>query len=411
MTTDRYHDPLTASADPDTRRFIDELTGALAPAPLPAHVRASVARALSARRAGATPSPKPMPRSRRRPIIAVAALLAALVGVIGAAGADPPTPTALVNQAMIYAVGEQQVMQRDGHGVTAIARACGYTLQVRRVYADANRLSVLYTITGPAGRHFLSVMDMWPTLTDARHSLLRNLDFGMSRDTVGGMEGRYAAYDINRIASRATALRVRLTIPALTMVEAVKPFSLGAATASCETYQDGGDYMLGPSAPLIGGIPVLAEWFPGLSNTYHFRVVTVHRPMTVTLTVPVDPRRLVLTPHQTIVAGGAGLTLARLVITRSETRVYLQRATPGHILEGVHLMMLVGGRRYGDGIPLFGDWWQNRAPATRLYDFWFGGPSLAHHGAWQLDVQSDVSFRGSPRGFPGGPWTFRFHVP
>ncbi len=411
MTTDRYLDPLTESADPDTRRFIDELEDALAPAPLPAHVRASVALALSPQRASATRSPTSMRRSRRRPIIAVVALLAALVGVIGAAGADPPTPTALVNQAMVYAPGEQQVMQRYGHGVTASAHACGYTLQVRRVYADANRLSVLYTITGPAGRHFLSVMDMWPTLTDARHSFLRNLDFGMSRDTAGGMEGRYAAYDVSRISWRAATLRVRLTIPSLTMVEAVKPLSLGAATASCETYQDGGDYVLGPSAPLIGGIPVLAEWFPSLSNTYHYRVVTVHRPMTVTLTVPVDPRRLVLTPHRTIVAEGAALTLARVVITRSETRVYLQRTTPGHILEGVRLTMLVGGRQYGDGIPLFGDWWQNRAPATRLYDFWFEGPSLAHHGAWQLDVQSDVSFRNSPRGFPGGPWIFRFHVP
>ncbi len=410
MTTDRDHDPLTESVDPDTRRFIDALAGALAPAPLPAHVRASVTRALSAP-VSATPSPTSMRRSRRRPIIAVAALLAALVGVIGAAGADPPTPTALVDQALVYAPGEQQVMQHYGHGVTAIAQACGYTLRVRRVYADANRLSVLYTITGPAGRHFLSVMDMWPTLTDARHSFLRNLDFGMSRDTAGGMEGRYAAYDISRIAWRAATLRVRLTIPALTMVETVKPLGVGAATASCETYRDGGDYTLGPSAPLIGGIPVLAEWFPGLSNIYHTRVVTVQRPMTVALTVPVDPKRLVLTPHRTIVSGGVALTLARLVITRSEARVYLQRTTPGHILEGVRLTMLVGGRQYGDGIPLFGDWWQNKAPATRLYDFWFEGPSLAHHGAWQLDVQSDVSFRGSPRGFPGGPWTFRFHVP
>ncbi len=410
MIIDRYHDPLTESADPDTRRFIDALAGALAPAPLPPHVRASVARALSARGMSATPSPTPMRRSRQRSIIAIAALLAALVGVIGAAGADPPTPTALVDQAMVYAPGEQQVMQRYGHGVTAIAHACGYTLQVRRVYADANRLSVLYTITGPAGRHFLSVMDMWPTLTDARHSFLRNLDFGMSRDTAGGMEGRYAAYDISRVAWRAATLRVRLTIPSLTMVEAVKPLSLGAATAPCETYQDGPNYALGPSAPLIGGIPVLAEWFPGLSNIYHTRVVTVQRPMMMTLTVRVDPRRLVLTPHRTIVAGGTALMLARVVITRSEARVYLQRVTPGHILEGMHLMMRVGGRQYGDGIPLFGDWWQNKAPATRLYDFSFEGPSLAHHGIWQLDVQSDASFHGTPRGLPGGPWTFRFHV-
>ncbi len=412
-TTNRYPDLVTSTDDAALSRLIEDLDGALTPPPLPAEVHASVGRAIAWHAASAsTPPSTRTGRARRwrRPVIVGAVLMAALLSVLGAAAASGDPPTTLVDQAMVYAPGQQQVMQRYGHAVSAIAHACGYTLHVRRAYADVNRLSILYTIDGPAGRRFLSVMDMWPTVTAGAGSVLRNLDLGLSRDTIGSMEGRYAAYNVSQIAPRARSLRLRLSIPALTMTEVAHPLGLGAAATACETYQPGPTYALGPGIPVLGGIPFLGRLFPGFSQIYPTRVVTVHKPLSVSFTVPVDPARHVITPHQTLRAGGQALTLAKVVVTRSETRVYLQRTTRGHILEGVQLGMLVGGRRYGDGIPLFHDWWQNNAPAARLYDFWFVGPSLMRPGTWRLDVVSDPNLRATPRGFPGGPWSFLIHV-
>lgn len=408
MTADRYRDVLGHDVDAATEHFVADLDAALAPARLPVQARASVALALSQRAASMPARRGRRSRRWRRPVFI---LLAALIGLIGGvATAGSGTPTTLVDEAMVYAPGQQQVMQRYGHAVNATARACGYTLQIRRVYADANRVVVLYTVSGPSGRHFISGGSGWPALTNARHIFMEPLDLGVSRDTIESMEGRYVAYDANRITRHARTLHLRMTIPSLDMAEVLGPLGLGMPTSPCETYLPGPTYVLGPSIPVLSSIPLLASLFPSLTHIYRTRTINLRKPLSVNLTIPVDQARRVLTPHRTIIAGGRALTLAHIVVTRSETRVYLQRTTPGHILEGVDLWLHVGGRRYGEGIPLFHDWWQNNAPATRLYDFWFEGPSLSTPGTWRLDVRSDPYLRGY-RGFPGGPWTFRFHVP
>ncbi len=375
-------------------------------APAPAHLRAAIARAATA----AQPIPERRRRPRwRRPTLVAAALLAALVAGVASANVNPP----LIDEATRYSPGEGVILRQYAHSVNVAASACGYTLRLLRIYADANRVVVGYTLSGPAGRPFRSEGADIPVLADARNprAYIENLNLGASFGVVGPTEGLFAAYDAYKITQGARALRLRLTLPSASLNEDIYPLALGAPRSSCETYSDGGIRQVGPPFPVLGAIPALAALFPGLTNTVHERIVSIHKPLSVAFTVPVDPARRVIAPRQTVVAGGPPLTLDHVVVTRSETRVYLRRTTPGHILEFLNITLYAGKRRYSEGIPLFHDWWQDHAPATRLYDFWFEGPPYIDHGQWTLVVQRDPYVMTAPsRLFSGGPWIFRFRV-
>lgn len=408
MRDERYFDLRGPCGDPAAARLVDDLERLHAASLPPQHDQA-IARLLRER---ARVSPSAAPRRRRsvrwrRPAAAGMIALAALIGGAVYASGNPPS---LTDQAMVYAPGQQQVLRRYGHTINAAGHACGYTLRVTRAYADVNRVSVLYTLSGPTGRHFASEEADLATLQQAqgRNVPLKSLDAGISRDMIETTQGRYTAFNGVPMARDARTLRLRLTLLTPEMAERVGPFGVGATTAPCESYGPVGTYTRGPAVPILGGIPLLRDLFPALSNMIYTRSVTVHHPLMATFTVSVDRAFRVVAPHQTVVAGGIGLVLDHVMITRSEARVYLRRTTPGHILENVNVMLSTDGRQYS-GAPLFGDSWVRSAPATRLYDFSFAGPSYAYRGEWTLTVQPIPAnaFMTAPwRTLAGGPWTF-----
>jgi hypothetical protein len=77
--------------------------------------------------------------------------------------------------------------------------------------------------------------------------------------------------------------------------------------------------------------------------------------LSVTFTVPVDPARREVAPHEALTVGGTTLILERVVVTRTEARVYLRRGASGHILENAAVTLTIGKHRYGgrviDGCP------------------------------------------------------------
>jgi hypothetical protein len=137
---------------------------------------------------------------------------------------------------------------------------------VTQAYADANRVTVSYTLGGPPSRHFVSMGSDWPVLTDAHHTRFKHLNMGQSADMVNGVAGHFATFDASHVAQGARRLTLRLTLPVVSMVETLD--GAQPASAPCESYQDDGTIS-------VGGF------------TGHARLVTVHRPLRVTFTVPV----------------------------------------------------------------------------------------------------------------------------
>lgn len=404
MTTDRDRSP-----DVPVERVMADLEDLLSPPPLPPHLRASVKQALVER--GQTPLSSASHRRReRRVIFAGVVLLAALIGVFGVAAQSGDPTTILIDQAAANAGPERQIIMRYGHKVSASAAACGYTVRIYRAYADANRLNLLYTVSGPAGRHFLEGGDEGSVLKTTQGVWSETLNETTSNGLIGTTGGVYEAFDISKAARHARVLHFTWAIQSLSFAEALPPLGLGATSSTCEASNFEFMYSVGGGFPFVKGSPLLSHLFPWLTGDAYGRKVTVKGPLSLSFSVPVDPVRHVLEPNTTIMAGGHALTLARVVITRSETRIYLRRPTPGHILESVYPELIVDRRNYGSGKALFRDWWQNHAPAIRLYDYGFEGLPFDKKGVWLLTIPSDPSFNLTPRDYPGGPWRFLFRV-
>ncbi len=404
MRVDRDRWPEASS-----ERVMADLEDLLAPPPLAQHVRASVRQALVQSPRAARRAPF-APVRRRRAAFAGVIFLAALIGAFGVAAQSGDPATILIDQAATKAGPEKQIVLRYGHDVSASATACGYAVRIYRAYADANRLSLLYTVSGPAGRHFLDGGDEGSVLKTTQGVWSETLNETTSNGLIGTTGGVYEVFDISKAARHAHVLHFMWAIQSLSFDEALPPLGLGAASSACEASNFEFMYSIGGGFPFVKGSPLLSHLFPWLTGDAYGRKVTVKGPLSLSFSVPVDPVRRVLEPNTTIVAGGHALTLARVVITRSETRVYLRRPTPGHILESVYPELIVSGRSYGSGRPLFRDWWQDHAPATRLYDFGFEGLPFGKKGVWLLTVTSDSFLSRTPRGYPGGPWRFRFQV-
>lgn len=388
--TERYRDLLAEDGDAPMERLVADLDRAYATA-TPPRLRAALRDELVRRASGRQPERPRLARVgpwRRRPVIAAVALLAAAV-ITGGAYAYY---TSLIGQAYQWAPSLGSAMNRYAHPVhNASASVCGYTLTVVQAYADANQVTVGYTLGGPAKRHFVSMESDWPLLSDTRHTPFKHLDLGMSTTMLNGAAGHFASFDASHVAANARSLSLALTLPQVDMTEEME--GAQPASAPCETYR---------------------TWVSGITVGHYSgpaRTVTVNRPLTVRFTVPVDAAKRVAELHQTVAAGGTALTLQRVVVTRSEVRLYLKRATRGHILEGAaNAMLYLGKHAYGGAAPLFADWWVRDAPASRLYDFWIEAPAYSYHGVWTLVVPKDINGWGW-RKLTGGPWVFRFRVP
>src|SRR5436305_12893922 len=208
MTTldERYPDLLGHGDDPELARLVADLDSAYTASTPPPHLRASLQRALHERtpalhdRRLARPAPRWFARRSRRVAIVVA--LVAAIALVGSAVADPT----LVDQALSMWAGTAQVAtQHLGEDVNLSQSACGFTMTISRVYADANRIIVGYTLTGPAGRRFNNI-NATPTLADAQGHTLPGLE-GAGTGVMGSQSGNYMAFDAGSVAASAGTLQ------------------------------------------------------------------------------------------------------------------------------------------------------------------------------------------------------------
>ncbi len=398
MTTpdERYPDLLGPRADARTRRFVTDLDRVCTVTAPPPHVRAALDEALltplaARRRPTTTERARPVRVwGRRRPLLVSLALLLLLVGAVAVHAS-----LSVVDHAYSDTTpGLQPMMRQYGAAIVRQRSVCGYTLTLWQAYADANRIIVGYSLTGPAQRKFVALGADWPSLDDRHWHHFAHVDLGMSRSMFGATEGYFAAFDAAPLAVSARTVALRLTLPSVTMYEKVDGTEPRAVP--CERY-----------APL------------GTGTVYGpLRVVTVQKHMTIAFQAPVNTDRRVITPHQASSAGPTTLILDRVVVTHSAVRVTLRRATPGPLLEAATLTLSGPHTKPLDALPLF--WWTwdtpTVVPTSRLYSFDFAHPLLPfarYEGAWTVTVSTQLQNAALPpaRRLRGGPWVFHIHLP
>ncbi len=115
----------------------------------------------------ATAGPRPPPPRRRRD----RAARRPRTGRRRRAGADAAARPGLCAERARRAVDGRQL----GHDLNLSQTANGFTVTVGRVYADANEITIGYTVTGPPGRDYVTIAvgDGAPTLIDARGQRLK----------------------------------------------------------------------------------------------------------------------------------------------------------------------------------------------------------------------------------------------
>jgi len=285
MTTlgKRYPDLLGEDAPAEQVRVVADLDYAYADA-APPELRALLRQAL--REQAATPTSlhgrRHSPPPRRPLILAAVALLAAaaIASVAHAVGLLlPPADQAITSTPLEHLVVEQNL----GRALNLSQGACGLTVTVTRVYADANRVVVGLTTTTTGTTH-TGLADM-PRLTDAQGVELPSIfsvgGYGGQPGGEAGAVGSVVTYDGSAIRGAPPEVALRLTAP-------VQCASSGALT--------------GATKPLI----------------FDF-------------TVPFIPGREAGLP-QAVAAGGTTVTLERLVATPLETRLYVRGATYDNVI-------------------------------------------------------------------------------
>ena len=410
----RYPDLLTTLDDPALSRLIADLDAAYDPANAvspPPELRRGIGEAL-ARQARVRPVVGARHRFTRPLRAGLGVLMAAAVlggaGVIGLAGRDDTPHHGLHSGNLALAT-----LMSHGEAYELMRQTCGFTLSLDRAYADANSVIVSFSIAGPANRTFVDLTGFDARIATAQNVRLHEI---MGID-ISSMEHNHSsvelAFDTHAVARHGGKLDLRLTVPGFTLRQ--KKTAADWRLQRCERITSFGEASKSDNTGL-SLLDRLRRAAPGpfgdstIGATFD---VGIARPLTIPFSVPIDSARIEAHPNQASRTGSTTLILDRVIATRSEMRVYLRRAAPGHILENAQLELSVGGQHFLSYDALFGDWWTRTAPASRRYDFAIPGVPYQSGATYTLTVRPrpDVTSPGMLwRTLSGGPWVFHFRL-
>jgi hypothetical protein len=291
-----------------------------------------------------------------RGAVVLAALVAILVMLVGAAyAAGIPILTTLFH----LESGTQQILQTNQYTDYHQSKSVnGFTITIEKAYADANRVIIGYTITGPANRNQDDEFAFGlSTLTTAQGVKLPFMK-GIGSLAVQGISGNTSSFDASTIQGNPKELQLHLAIPF-------------------------GTHLLSAAFKITGAL------------TFNF-VVPFHAGKVINV-------------HQSVVADGKTVTLERVVITASETRLYIQGFNAQDKPNGYSIVanLSVPGQTYTGG-------GGNRA--TGLWTMNFDIPLLGKHGQWTLAIRKEITLKDSSTGLyhlvpvSGALWTFHFTV-
>lgn len=286
-------------------------------------------------------------------LAALVAVLVILVGVASAAGI--PILTTLFH----LEPGTQHILQTNQYTDYHQSKTVnGFTITIEKVYADANRVIVGYTIHVPANRNQDDEFALGLSTLTTSQGVNLPLMKGVGSVAVQGISGDTFSFDASNIQSNPKELQLHLSIPFGTQPQA--------------------------SAFKING-----------ALTFNF-VVPFHTGKVINV-------------NQSAVADGKTVTLERVVITASETRLYIQGFSSHDAVNGYSIVanLTVGGQTYKGG-------GSNRA--TSLWTMNFDIPLLDNHGEWTLEIRKEIILKNSSTGIynlvpvSGALWAFHFNV-
>lgn len=297
--------------------------------------------------------------------IALAAFLA-----VGLMAGSVYAVTSLLDQVIGYDPGAKQVnLDNQFVAVNQSQTIGGFTITLNKAYADANRVIIAGTVKKPSDHTYNNASPI-AALTTNQGAPLPGLN-GVGYGNRSGGDAFVDSYDGAAITGNPKTLRLHLEISGLDVAQ-----------------QDGDDSTI---------------------QTY-----TVSGSASFDFSVPFHAGR-VANLHQSLTVGGGTVTLERVVVTLSETRVYLLGTPPdpaelkNSIAPAPDLIahLSVGGwdSDHSDGAII-----QWEAP-NGLIVFSYQDSLFDQHGTWTLTVQTSGSAQPSETPFTGGPWTFHFVVP
>ena len=269
----------------------------------------------------------------------------------------------------------------------------GVTVTLERAYADANRIVVGFTIKGPNGQRYDA---HHLTLTDAAGTVFSGmLGYGVTGQSdilqvsLPPGEGAYVlAFDAAPVEGAPAELDLRLVME-------VKEFVLPSYAPEPPPTP--------VSPPAEPPASMVVEALPAPEGA-------IIGPFTFDFRVPFIPGR-VAEVNQTVEDAGMAVRLERVVVTPSETRVYLRFDSPGGAeMRWIPIAMLKApGDEESESYFAYS---ANDDPPVHRYGFL--APLYDQRGEWELTVTELV---GSDLAQPGeqtrlaGPWVFRFRVP
>ena len=367
---------------------LDALSKRFASAPLPASRDSEIARLLR-ERALAAQQPQARRRgwrglslARRAAVLAVAALtvIAVLTGAT-LAFAGPIFPW---NYGFLQQFGQGP----QGETVNLAGSACGYTLKVRQVYADANVFIVGYALYKPDGQYVGAGM-LAPVVTDANGATLPVLDIAGSVN-LGGSIGtvEYQTFDTGAIQGQPASLKLHLVVPGLSFDHGTPAPSPCVSPASAAELGYGAQ----ASATTASAAPTPAIVPPGDGEP------AVQGPFVFDVTVMYHLGRQSRGPI-TDTQHGRTLTLERVVSTPLETRFYVSGAGWNS-----YATLHVGFRTIDNA-----SW----GPEGNLMVYRLDGSPYSYHGQWTFTIHT-MSAAPSPQdkqALPPGTWSFTFTLP
>jgi hypothetical protein len=383
-----------SECDPGLTRLERDLERVYA-ASAPPRLRATLAQALRESATADRPVDDTERRSgrrywRRRHGLVAAAVVAAAALVTGSALADQSPINRLF--AIVFNNGDTAAHARGtasdrtpplGTDVNIPQTVCGYTITIRRLYADLNRVVIGYTFTGQSDRQYSGGLYGPPTLAEAHGSVMREMT-GAGDAISGGVGNNVDEFDDSAVATTTAPLALRMTIPTLHLYTAT---------------------------PLTDPKPcehLGARTFDPVHTSLQSYPLTVKGPFTFDFAVPVTTSVRTAEINQKLISShGTSVTLERVVVTPSEARVYLQGPPQNEIAGGASIAptLFVGGTEIDSsvGMPLGG------ARESDSFGNW-GVNLYQNHGEWALKVLTDPIVRNYRRSWTDSV-TFQFTVP
>ncbi len=363
---------------------------------LPAHSDLRIVHALQQQAATRSGDSRPVKRPRsafhRRysfALVAVALVATALLG--GATYAAVPVLTRV-----FHLGGADTVLERHlGQEVNLSQRLGGYTMTIERVYADSNRVLIAYSIRPPTTGRRLWDMSTNLTVTDAQGTVLP--ERSMVGD-VGGTEPETTlqGFDTAAISGNPREVRLHLTVPSIDAAEQLH--------APPGPGQSSGVEFLGlPPAGAFGSVAVARP--VGVRDPW-MQDVRTYGPISFDITVPIERGREFL-PRQQVQAGGVTATLQRVVISPTETRLYVSGLEPNTF--GI---LSTADGEVRDAASTSWRW-----HGMTVYSFFTD--LMDQHGEWTFadkpmpPLHLPPGLTPPPGSTPakGGPWTFHFVAP